>query len=86
MNLYSQMGKELRELFKDLFDLEKRGLVREKMDEILETAAKIGGPMEMEAELLCMDVLRFLENPDNEKCIAVMEEHALRLEQETREL
>lgn len=86
MDLYTQMGEELRAVFKDLFDSERRAIAKERMAEVLDTAAKIGGPIEMEAELLYMDVLRYIDNPDDEKCIEIMKEHAMRLEQETREL
>lgn len=86
MDLYTQMGKELREVFKDLFDPSRRAVAKEKMSDILDTAAQIGGPIEMEAELLYMDLLRFIDHPNDEMCIKIMKEHAMRLEQETREL
>lgn len=86
MDLYSQMGKELRELFKDLFDPNRRSIGKKRMEEILTIAKQIGGPTELEAELLYMDVLRYLENPEDEMCIEIMKDHALRLEQETRDI
>lgn len=86
MDLYTQMGKELRAVFKDLFDSSRRAIAKEKMGEVLDAAAQIGGPVEMEAELLYMDILRFIDHPNDEKCIEIMKEHAMRLEQETREL
>ena len=86
MDLYTQMGKELRSLFKDLFDPTLRLSAKEKMKEILDSAAQIGGPIELEAELLYMDIIRFIDHPNDEKCLKIMKEHAMRVEQETREL
>lgn len=86
MDLYTQMGKQLRAVFKDLFDPNRIMVGKKMMEEVLDTAKKIGGPIEMEAELLYMDVLSYIDNPDDEKCIEILKEHAMRLEQETREL
>jgi len=86
MDLYCKMGRELRSLFKDLFDPRHAGVVREKMGRILATASQIGSPLKEEAEQLHTDVVQFLERPQDPKRLAVMKQHALRLEQETREI
>lgn len=85
-DLYSRMGKELRALFVDLFDPKHAKKVHRKMEEILATARQIGGPIQLEAERLNGDVIKFLERPGDPKRLIVMKEHALRLEHETREL
>ncbi|EKE08429.1 MAG: hypothetical protein ACD_17C00168G0002 [uncultured bacterium] len=86
MDLYCKLGNELRAMFKDLFNPARRGTCKAQMDDILSMAAQIGGPLAMEAELLYMDVLRFLQHPEDKETVAILQEHALKLEQETREL
>jgi len=86
MDLYSQMGEELRSLFKDLFAENRAIEVERKMEEILQISSKIGGSIHGEAGLLHRDVMQFLRNPKDRKLIAIMKKHALRLEQETREI
>lgn len=86
MDLYSQMGDELRSLFKDLFDPKRVKGVEKKMEYILATAAEIGGPLKIEADQLYSDVMKFLKNPKDQHLLALMKKHALRLEQETREI
>lgn len=86
MDLYSQMGDELRSLFKDLFVEVHARKVEKKMEEILKTSLQIGGPLHEEAARLQRDVLQFLKNRKDKKWIAIMKKHALRLEQETREM
>jgi hypothetical protein len=78
------MGNELRSLFKDLFRPKSEKAVRVKMKAILTTAKEIGGSIEKEAEELNRDVMSFLENPNEN--ISKIKNHALKLEQETREL
>lgn len=85
-DLYSKMGKELRSLFKDLFDPKLEGAVRKKMGQILATASQIGGSLQREAEELHRDLIYFLEKPTDQSRSAMMKQHALKLEQETREL
>lgn len=80
------MSHELHALFQDLFDSKKRNFAKEKMEKILSLAQKIGGPIEMEAELLYMDILKFLDDPNDPKTFDVLKEHALRLDQETKEI
>ena len=86
MDLYSEMGDELRSLFKDLLDAKKTRDIEEKMGRILAKAAKIGGPIYQDAKQLHADVAQFLKNPKNQITAALMKAHALRLEQETREI
>lgn len=86
MDLYSRMGDELRSLFKDLFAQKSRGVIEKRMEEILKTSREIGGLLQKEAAELHRDVLQFLNSPKNKKLIAIMKKHALRLEQETREI
>jgi hypothetical protein len=86
MDLYSQMGDELRSLFKDLFQPKRKGGVEKKMEEIVKTASQIGGSLHSQAEELYKDVIHFLKSPNDKKMIAIMKKHALRLEQETREI
>ncbi len=86
MDLYSKMGNELRSLFEDLF-ADKRGeAIEKKIGEILRISSLIGGPLQKEAAEFHADVVQFLKKPKDKKRIAVMKKHALRLEQETREL
>ncbi len=80
------MGNELRVLFQHLFEPGKEAAIRRKMGQILSTAHEIGGSISQEAEALNRDVVQFLEKPQDRKNIAVMKNHALKLEQETREL
>ena len=86
MDLYCQMGDELRLLFNDLFDPRLEGAVRKQMARILGIAKQIGGSIKEEAERLNADVLQFLQRPGNPKLLAKMKQHALRLEQQMREL
>ncbi len=86
MDLYRQMGNELRSLFNDLFDPRLEGIVCQKIAKIIHTAKQIGGSIQKEAEQLNSDIIRFLEKPGDHKRLAVMKKHALKLERETREL
>lgn len=86
MDLYSQMGDELRALFKDLFVEAHAETIEKKMEEILKTSLQIGGSLHKEATQLHRDVLQFLKNRNSKKWAAMMKKHALRLEQETREM
>ena len=86
MNLYRQMGEQLRALFDDLFDPRLEGRIRQKVKQILVTASQIGGTIKQQAEQLYSDVDNFLQRPGVEKLVARMKQHALKLEQETREL
>lgn len=56
------------------------------MEKILSTAHQIGGRVQQEAEMLNEDVARFLQHPKDPMNISRMKNHALKLEQETREL
>lgn len=85
-DLYSQMGNELRHLFKDLFDPKRAQSVRHQMGKIMATAQQIGGSIEKEAAQLHRDIHRFLEHPTDPKLMIQMKEHAMRLEQETKEI
>lgn len=86
MDLYTRMGNELRSLFKDLFVESHAKKVKEKMEEIVKTSSQIGGHLHEEASQLQRDVSQFLQNRNDKKWIAIMKKHALRLEQETREI
>ncbi len=86
MDLYTKMGDELRELFKDLFRPAMRRVVEAKMGDILKTASLIGGEVAKEAARLNADVTHYLQHPKDLKAAAALKEHALRLEQETREI
>ncbi len=86
MDLYRKMGVELRALFADLFDPKKEERVREKMAQILAVATQIGGSMQEEAEQLNADIGQFLRAPADPQRVAILKRHALRLEQETREI
>ncbi|MBX7066042.1 MAG: hypothetical protein K1X28_02310 [Parachlamydiales bacterium] len=86
MDLYGKMGEELRDLFKDLFRPDARNAVEIKMRDILKTAALIGGKVAEEAEMLHNDVVRYLKHPKDPKAASILKEHAIRLEQETREI
>lgn len=86
MDLYSRLGDQLRVLFKDLFNPKRDEAVRREMENILSLAREIGGAILNDAELLNSDVMKFLESPNNPKALSKMKAHALRLEQETREI
>lgn len=86
MDLYRHMGEELRSLFTDVFDPQHARIVRQKMARILALARQIGGPIRDEAEQLYGDVTGYLDDRENPERIALLKEHALRLEQETRDL
>jgi hypothetical protein len=86
MDLYKKMGDALRDLFKDLFRHDMRAVVEAKMNEILKTAALIGGPLAKEAEELAKDIQHYLKDPTDPKRIAILKKHAMRLQQETKEL
>ncbi len=86
MDLYWQMGEDLRELFKDLFDPKKARVIQERLDHILVKAAQIGGPLHEETKQFYAEVMNFLKTPHDPKAIHLMRAHALRLEQETREI
>ena len=84
-DFYARMGKELRALFKDLKPLNK-SRVKKHLEEILKAADQIGGSIQEEAKQLHFDAIQFLKKPDDPKLSAILRQHALRLEQETREL
>ena len=63
MDLYQRMGDELRALFKELFHPEKGEATLAKMEVILKTASRIGGPLFLEAQKLHADVTSYLKNP-----------------------
>lgn len=86
MDLYEKMGEELRDLFKDLFRPDAKAVIEQKMRDILKTARLLGGSLVQEAETLNADVAKYLKHPKDPKIAAVLKEHAIRLEQETREL
>ena len=86
MDLYQRMGDELRALFKELFHPEKGEATLAKMEAILKTASKIGGPLFLEAKELHADVTSYLKNPKDKKLIARLKEEALKLEDQTREI
>jgi hypothetical protein len=86
MDLYSKMGEELRSLFNDLFDPTCARTLRQKMARIVAIARQIGGSIKDEAEQLNNDLLNFLNSPNDPTFISIMKEHALKLEQETREI
>lgn len=80
------MGEELRDLFKELFRSEAKQFIELKMNHILKTARLIGGKVAEETETLHADVIRYLKHPKDPKMISILKEHAIRLEQETREI
>lgn len=86
MDLYNRMGDELRSLFMDLFDPRHSRVLRQKMARIVAIARQIGSPIKEEAERLNADLLNFLDNPNDPKFISIMKAHALKLEEETREI
>ena len=86
MDLYLKMGDELRDLFKDLFHSGKKAVIKTKMEDIVRIASRIGGELAKEAAVLHADVSRYLKNPKDQKVIAILKKHAMRLEQETREI
>lgn len=85
MDLYRHMGDQLRSLFQHLSQGHGKE-VGKKMSQILITAHEIGSPIAQEAERLKVDLEKFLQNPGDPKLANIMKKHALRLEQETREL
>lgn len=86
MDSYTLLGKELRLLFKDLENPDDPLKIQRQMDQILRLADQIGGPLKKEAFRLKQDVSKYLDAPEDEKLKSVVKEHALRLEQETREI
>lgn len=86
MDIFQTLGAELHSVFRDLFDEKRRGVVKQKMAQIVEDARRIGGPIAQEAERLERDVLRYLEKPADEKRKEIVKAHALRLEQQMREI
>lgn len=83
---YARLGRELRALFKTLDHPGNRAKIIKQMDHVLHLAEGIGDPLLAEAVRLKTDVLRFLDAPGDEKLAGIVKEHALRLEQETREI
>jgi hypothetical protein len=86
MDLYKRMGKELRSLFHDLFPPKRAEVIRGKMEQIVAMAAQIGGSLHDEAKQLNTDVENYLKQPHDQQCKANVQRHAMRLEQETREI
>ncbi len=83
---YARLGRELRALFKTLDHPGDRTKILKQMDHVLQLAEQVGDPLQQEAVRLKQDVLRFLEAPGDGKLGGIVKEHALRLEQETREI
>lgn len=86
MDLFLKLGNELRDLFKDLFHPEKKAVIESKMADIVRAAKLIGGEIAQEAISLEDEVSRYLKNPKDKKLIDSLKSHAMRLEQETREI
>lgn len=86
MDLYLKMGDALKDLFKDLFRPSMRPVVEARMNEILKIATLIGGPLAKEAATLSKDIHHYLKDPNDPKRIAIVKKHAMRLEQETKEI
>lgn len=84
-DIYTRMGKELRALFKNL-QTKDREHVRQELEEIQKLAGQIGSPIKQEADRLRQDVEKHLEKPNDPKLAQIVKQHALHLEQETREL
>lgn len=87
-DIYHHLGKELRALFNELKPLKIRRIdhIRHHMDKIESLAKKIGKPLDEEAARLRLDVERFLEKPSDPRLVEILQQHAMRLEQETREI
>ncbi|MES2273198.1 MAG: hypothetical protein V4487_03305 [Chlamydiota bacterium] len=87
-DFYARLREDLRDLFKNLkpFHPARIRTVQHQMDKILATASFIGGPIQKDAEQLQRDVIKFLERPSDPNFIKILQNHALRLELETREL
>lgn len=86
MDLFSKLGSELRDLFKDLFRLEKRAVIESKMDDILKTASLMDQKIIQEVKELQIDVEHYLKYPENKKYLEILKRHAIKLEQETRNM
>lgn len=83
MDLYKKLGEQVRDLFQDLRDQEK---VSRKMQLISSLAKEIGGLVFKQAEELREDIDAYLQTPQDPRLINKIKQHALRIEQETREL
>ena len=86
MNLFLKLGNELRDLFKDLFHPEKRVAIEAKIEDILKASSLIGGQVAEEAKKLAEEVRCYLKDPKNKKWIHTLKQHAMHLEQQTRDL
>ncbi len=84
-DIYTRMGKELRALFKNL-QAKNRERVRRELEAIQKLAGQIGSPIKQEADRLRQDIEKYLEKPNDPKLAQIVKQHALHLEQETREL
>lgn len=83
---YARLGRELRGLFKTLEHPGDRTKILRQLDHVIQLAEEAGDPLQTEAARLKTDVLRWLDAPGDEKLAEIVKEHALRLEQETREI
>lgn len=83
---YARLGRELRALFKSLEHPGDRAKILRQLDHVAHLAEEAGDPLQTEAARLKTDVLRWLDAPGDEKLAEIVKEHALRLEQETREI
>ena len=84
-DLYFQLGTELRSLFQILKPGDPARAHRQ-MEKVLAAAAEIGEPILKEAKELSADLTHYLKDPEDPHFSSIMRKHALRLEQETREL
>jgi hypothetical protein len=62
-----------------------QGIERE-MAKIVELAEMLGDPVREEARRLQNDVSAYLKDPSDKRIESILKKHALRLEQETREI
>ena len=85
-DLYTALGAELRMLFKEIKSPNNSSKIRKQMESIVALASLIGGGIQEEALQLKNDLEKFLKYPEDSHNVALMKKHALRLEQETREL
>ena len=83
---YGRLGHELRSLIQGFDPSKHPSTLKAHFDRVLELAAKIGAPLEEDAEALKKAFALFLKHPKDERHADHFRKLALRLEQETREL
>ena len=84
-DLHTRLAKELKGLAASLRSKDLK-TIQKRLQRVLRLASAIGGSVGIDAERLKGDIAQFLAHPSDPQINAALRDHALRLEQETKEI